>query len=129
MNGYDNSVADVLKSAIHDAQELIRGEMTLARAELRDEVSRMGSAVAALAAAAVAGLMAVVLLLTAVAWAIAEVLAWPVWTGFALVTAVVLLAALLLAYVGRARLNGGRHMPRTVDTLRENMQWMRARTP
>src|SRR5688500_10506195 len=100
MTAYDNSIADVLKTAIHDAQDLVRGEIALAKAEMREEVRRVAAGVVALAAAAIAGVIAVVLLLTAVARAISEGLEWPVWTGFALVGAVVVIAALMLAYVG-----------------------------
>jgi multidrug transporter EmrE-like cation transporter len=129
MTAYDNSIADVLRTAIHDAQDLVRGEIALAKAEMREEVRRVGAGMVALAAAAIAGVIAVVLLLTAVARAISEGLAWPVWTGFALVGAVVAIGALMLAYMGRQRLKGERHMGLTVDTLKENMQWMRARKP
>lgn len=128
MSGYDQSIADVIRSTIHDAQDLVRGEIALAKAELRDEVRRVGAGVAAFAAAGVAALIAVVFLLTALAWAIPAVMGWAAWTGFAIVGAIVLLAAAALAMVGRKRLNGERHMPLTVDTLKENMQWTRART-
>ena len=125
---YDSSIADVIKSAIHDAQDLVRSEIALAKAEAREEVGRLRAGVALLAGAAVAGLIGVVFLLTAVAWAISEVAGWPAWAGFGIVTAVTLLAAGALAYVGRNRLRAERRMPHTVDTLKENMQWMRART-
>ncbi|HXW04496.1 MAG TPA: phage holin family protein [Vicinamibacterales bacterium] len=126
MAGYDNSIADVLKTAIQDAQDLVRGEIALARAEMREEVRRFGTAAAAIAAAAVTAIVSVVLLLTAAAWAISEILVWPVWSGFAIVGAVMAIAALVLGLLGRRRLAGERHMRLTVDTLKENMQWMRA---
>jgi hypothetical protein len=124
----DTSIADLLKSAVRDAQDLVRGEIALAKAEARDEVSRLGTGVALLAGALVAALIGVVMMTTALAWAIAEVLAWPVWSGFAIVTLLLLLAAGALAIVGRRRITARRHMPNTVDTLKENMEWMRART-
>ena len=128
MGGHDDSIADLLRSTIRDAQELVRGEVALARAELREEARRIGAGAAALAAAAVAAVIAAVFLLTAVAWAIADVFGWPAWAGFAGVGAVVAIAGLVLAKRGRNRLNGDRHMPRTVDTMKENFRWMRART-
>lgn len=127
MNTYDNAIVDVLRSTIHDAQDLVRGEIALAKAELRDEVKRVGAGVAALAAAAVAALVAVVFLLTAAAWGISAAAAWPVWAGFAIVGGVVLLMALVLAVMGRKRVNGHAHMPLTLETMKENMEWMRAR--
>ena len=53
MTGYDQSIADVIKGTLRDAQDLVRGEIALAKAELREEVNRVGRGVAALAAAGV----------------------------------------------------------------------------
>ena len=128
MTGYENSMADVIRSTIHDAQELVRGEIALAKAELRDELRRIGAGVAALAVAAAGALIAVIFLLTAAAWGIAAGFNVPAWAGFAIVGGVVLIAAALLAMMGRKRLNGQQHLPLTMATMKENMQWTRART-
>lgn len=126
MNGYDQSIADVIRSTIHDAQALVQSEIALAKAELRQEVRRVGTGAALMAAAAVGALIALIFLLTAIAWSIPVLLEWPAWTGFALVGAVVLLVAIMLAMMARNRFNTERHLPLTTDTLRENMQWTRA---
>jgi hypothetical protein len=124
----ESSIADVIRSAVRDAQDLVRSEIALAKAEAREEVRRMGAGAAMLAAAALAGVLGIAFLLTAVAWGLSEGLGWPVWAGFAVVTAAMILLAGALAYAGRARMRRDRHMPLTVDTLKESMQWMRART-
>jgi len=129
MPEYDNSIADVLKRALQDAQDLVRGEVALAKAEMREEMRRLGAGMAALAVAAVAALVAIVFLLAAAAWALAAILSWPVWAGYAIVGAVVLLIAIVVGLMGRSRLAAQPHMPRTVETMKENMEWMRARTP
>jgi hypothetical protein len=128
MANHDSTLTDVIKDAVRDAQDLVRSEIALAKAEAREEVSRFGIGAGLLAGAALAAVIAIIFLLTAVAWALSEVLLWPVWAGFALVTAVMLVAAAALAYLGRSRVTAQRHMPRTVDTVKENLQWMRART-
>lgn len=128
MSAQDQSIADVLKSAIGDAQELVRAEIALAKMELRQEVNRVGAGVAALVVGAVVGLVALVFILTAVAWAISELLQWPVWSGFLIVAAVVAIVAAALLVMGRNRIRAERRMPLTVDTLKETMRWMRART-
>jgi uncharacterized membrane protein YqjE len=125
----ESSIADAIRSAVRDAQDLVRGEIALAKAEAREEVSRLGMGAALLAAAALAAVLGVVFLLATIAWAIAEGLAWPVWAGLGIVTLLTLMAAAVLGVVGRGRLKAARYMPRTVDTMKENMQWMRARTP
>ncbi len=129
MNGYDQSIADLIRTTIHDAQDLVRGEIALAKAEMRQEMRRVGAGVAALAAAAVAGVIAIVFLLTAVAWGIPAALDWAPWTGFAIVGLVVLIVAATLGLIGKNRFNGERRMPLTVETMKENMQWTRARKP
>jgi uncharacterized membrane protein YqjE len=128
MRTEDRSIADVISSAVTDAQDLVRGEIALAKAELRDEVRRIGAGAAMLAAAGLAAIVGLVMLLTAVAWAISELAGWPVWAGFGVVTVVVLLIAGVLAFMGKSRLASERRMPLTVDTMKENMKWMRART-
>jgi hypothetical protein len=128
MANQDPSIADVIKEALRDAQDLIRGELALAKAELREEASRLGRGAALLAAAAFAGALAVVFLLTSIAWGISAGLDWPVWAGFAIVTLLMLITAGVLGALGRKRLTADRHMPRTVDTMKENAKWMRART-
>ena len=123
MSGYDQSIADLLRNTFQDAQDLIRGEDALAKAELRQEVTRLRGGVLALAFAAVTGLVAVMFLLAAIAWAIPALTGWAAWTGFAIVGAIALLAAIVFGVVGRNRLTAERRMPLTVDTMKENMRW------
>jgi hypothetical protein len=78
--------------------------------------------------AAVATIVAVILLATTVAWGISEGLGWPAWGGFAIVTVLMMVIAAALAYVGRRRFSAQPAMPLTVDTLKENAKWIRART-
>jgi hypothetical protein len=128
MANQDSSIAEVVKDAIRDAQDLVRGEIALAKAEAREEVGRIGMAVGLLAGAALTAVIGIVLLMTTIAWAISEMAALPVWVGFGIVTLFMLIVAGILAYVGRSRMSVERHMPRTMDTMKENMEWMRART-
>lgn len=128
MAAHDSSIADLVMDAVRNAQVLVRTEIALAKAEIRDEGRRLGVGAGLLAGAAVAGLLALAFLLTTVAWGLSEGLAMPVWAGFAVVTVVMLLASLVLGLMGRSRLAVARHMPKTLDTLKENAEWIRART-
>ena len=128
MATHEPSIADVIKNAIRDAQYLMRSQVALARAEVREEVHRVSVGAGLLAGAVLAAVMAVIFLMTAVALAIAVLLGWPVWSGFGIVTVFVALVAGALGYIGKKRITAARHMPRTVDTLKENIEWMRART-
>ena len=128
MATYEPSIADVIRNAIRDAQDLVRSEVALAKAEVREEVRRVSVGAGLLAGAALAAAIAVIFLMTTVALAIAVLLGWPLWSGFGIVTVFVALAAGALYYIGRKRITAARHMPRTVDALKENIEWMRART-
>lgn len=128
MAEYEQTIPEVIKSAIRDAQDLVRGEIALAKSELRAEVKRMAAGAGALAAAAVMAVVAVVFLFATIAWAIADIAAWPLWAGLGLVTLLVVVIAAGLAAVGRRRLVAERHLPLTVDTMKENAKWIRART-
>jgi uncharacterized membrane protein YqjE len=128
MSGPDQSIVDLIRKAVRDAQDLVHSEIALAKAELREEGRRVGVAAALLAGAAVAGVMGFAFLLATLAWAVSAGFEWPVWSGFALVTALMCIVAVALAYVGRRKLVAERHLPRTADTMKENAQWIRART-
>jgi len=122
------SIVDVIHRAIHDAQELVREEIALMKAEARQEIGRLVSAGTLIAGAAVTGLIGLVFLLTALAWALSEGLEWPVWSGFLIVGATMFVVAGALAAAGRSRVRGMQRMPLTVATMKENAEWMRART-
>jgi hypothetical protein len=92
------------------------------------KVRRIRVGIVAFAGAAVAAIVAVILLATTVAWSISEGLAWPAWGGFAIVTVLMIVIAAALAYAGRRRFSSPPAMPLTVDTLKENAKWIRART-
>ena len=128
MAAQDQSIVDLLKTAMSDAQELIRSELALAKAEVRQEVSRIQVGFGAFAGAAIAAIVAVVLLAITVALGISEGFGWPVWVGFAIVTLLMMVTAAALAYLGRRRFSAQHAMPLTVDTLKENAKWIRART-
>ena len=128
MPEYEQSIADLLRGAMRDAQDLVRAEIALARAEMKEEGRRLAMGAALLAVAAVTALIAIVLLATAAAWGLATALQWPIWAGFAIVGGVILIAALIAGLVGRGRIVNGRHLPRTMDSMKENAEWIRQRT-
>jgi ABC-type Fe3+-siderophore transport system permease subunit len=128
MATHEPSFADVIRNAIRDAQDLVRSEVALAKAEVRHEVRRARVGAGLLAGAALAAVIGVIFLMATIAWAIPELLGWPRWTGFGIVTVLMAITAGVLGYVGKKRITAARHMPRTVDTMKENIQWMRTRT-
>lgn len=128
MPEYDQSVIDLFKTAVRDAQDLVRSEIALAKAELRAEGRRMSLGAGFLAGAVVAALLTLTFLLSTLAWGLAAAFAWSAWIGFAVVTFLMLIVTVVLASMGRKKLAGGPKMARTIDTMKENAKWIRART-
>jgi hypothetical protein len=128
MAAHDATIADILRDAIRDAQDLVRSEIALAKAEAREEVQRLGAGAALLAGATLAAAVGALFMLTAAALGLAAGFGWPAWAGFAVVAVLLIIAAAALASMGRARLGRDRRMPLTIDTFKESMKWMRART-
>ncbi len=118
----DASIAELVRGAMADAKELIREEVALARAELRQELGKASSAAVGFGVAGVALLFAVGCFVAALSLGIATVFDWPAWAGFAIV-------AVLLAVVGALGYSSGRRavtnvqpLPRTVHSMKENFR-------
>ena len=124
----DESISELIRGTIRDGIGLVRDEIRLARTELREEVVRLRSGLIAFAAAAVAGVLGLVMILDSIAWGASYAFEWPPWAGFAVVALPLVIIAICFAILGRSRLSREPYMPRSVATLKENAEWIRART-
>jgi hypothetical protein len=112
------SVGDLLGDISRDLSTLLRQELALARAELKQEAAKAGRSAGLLGGAGFAGSMAVLFLSLAIWWALANVMD----EGLAalLVAVVWAVAGGVLYATGRKRLREVNPVPeRTVDTLRQ----------
>jgi hypothetical protein len=118
------SVGDLIGSISDDLSQLFRQEVELAKAELKQEASTAGKAAGMLAGASFAGYLAVVLLSFAAVFGLGAVIG----NGWAALIVAVLWAAAgaVLYSTGRKKLKAVDPMPRrTVDTLKEDAQWLK----
>ena len=122
------STGSLIRGILNDLRTLIREEIALARAEMREQAGRARSAALSFGIAAAALAFGAIFLLIAVALGIANLLGWPAWTGF-------LIMALLLCIGGYFTLSSGRKQlasihavpEETVTTLKENSEWIAKR--
>jgi len=128
MASQDESIPDLIRGTIRDGIGLVRDEIFLARTELREEITRVRSGLVTIVAASVAGVLAVIMLLDMVAWGVIYAFDWPTWAGFAVVALPLVIITVVLGVLGRSLLSRNRIMPKSVDTLKENAEWIRART-
>lgn len=124
----DESLSDLLSELTEDLGTLMRQEVQLARVELQREATKAAKAGALLAAAGVLGLAALLLILWAASWGLAEVM--PVGLAFLVVSVVVGIAAAAMAAMGRRRFKQVDATPRTtMRTLQEDKEWLSNQTP
>lgn len=125
--GDERSVAEMLSALSTDASLLMRQEVELAKAEIREEAKQAAKGAGMLGAAGVLGHMALLLLSFAVAWALSSAL--HPGLAFFIVAVVHGAGAGLLAVTGRQRLQEADAVPeQTVETVKEDAEWARDRT-
>jgi uncharacterized membrane protein YqjE len=120
----ETSIGELIGDISSDLSELFRKEVELAKVELRQEATKAGKAAGMLGVAGFAGYLAVVLLSFAAVFGLANVMdaGWA-----ALIVAVVWAVVGAVLYTnGRKRLKTVDPMPRrTVDTIKEDAQWLK----
>ncbi|MEO6309698.1 MAG: phage holin family protein [Leifsonia sp.] len=113
----NTSLGDLLGDVTRDVSTLIRQELELAKAELRESATRTGKAAGLYGAAAYGGMMTVLFLSIAAWWGLGYLIG-NAWSGvvIAVVWAVV---ALVLFLSAQRRMKMVKGAPQTVDTLKK----------
>jgi uncharacterized membrane protein YqjE len=127
MGDSERSMGTVLSEIVGDLQGIVRAEVRLARAEVKEELAAARRGTIFFAGGAMVLALALALVLLALVYALATV--WPAW-------AAALAVAGLTAAAGAALMAAGRRAfsavelppPRTATTVRENIQWAKSRT-
>ena len=120
----ETSIGDLIGDISNDLSQLFRQEVELAKVELKQEAAKAGKAAGMLGGAGFAGYLAVVLLSFALVFGLANVMD----AGWAALIVGVLwaIAGAVLYTTGRNRLKTVDPVPRrTVDTIKEDAQWLK----
>ncbi|MET8758091.1 phage holin family protein [Lentzea sp. NPDC004782] len=122
MDTTGESLGDLVAELTGDLSKLMRQELELAKAEIRQEAVKAGKATGMLAAAGFAGYLTTVLLSLALVFALGAVM--PLGWAALIVAALWGIAGAVLYSTGRARLRTVNPTPeRTVETLKEDAEW------
>jgi nitrate/nitrite transporter NarK len=120
----DTSVGELIGNISNDLSELFRKEVELAKAEVRVEAQKAGKAAGLLGGAGFAGYLAVLFLSLAAVFALDAVM--PAGWAALIVAAVWGVVGAVLYVNGKKKLKTVDPMPRrTVDTLKEDAQWLK----
>jgi MFS family permease len=119
----DRSLGDLLSQVTSDLSQLMRQELDLAKAELRQEASKAGKAAGMFGGAGFAGYMVALFATVALMAALAAVMPWG-WAAL-IVAAVWAIVALVLYSRGRKEMRRVQALPRTKESLKEDAEWAR----
>ena len=121
------TISDVLQDILRNLQDMVRSEIRLARVEIRDEVGRTVSSGVWIAAGAISTVIAWIFLLWTLVYALATRM--PLWAATLVVGGVMAAAAAVLLMVGIRRIQRVQPIPkRTVESVKENLTWMKQQT-
>jgi Putative Actinobacterial Holin-X, holin superfamily III len=117
--------SELLRSLLADIRLMLELEAELAKLELKDKGSRLGIAGGILSGAAVVALLALGTLIAAAVAGLAIVL--PLWAAALIVGTVLVVVAVVMFLVGRARIRAVGSLAPTaaIETAREDMGWIR----
>jgi uncharacterized membrane protein YqjE len=110
------SIGDLLGDVTANLSELMRQELELAKAELRQSATRVGKGAGMLGGAGMAANLMLVFLSVAVWWAIGNATGRG-WSGL-IVAAIWAVIALVLALMGRKEIRSATGLPRTTETVK-----------
>jgi hypothetical protein len=121
------SPVEIVQDVLRDVRDIVRGEVQLARTEVKGELQKAGKAGGYFAAAGICGFFAGACLVACIIAALATTM--PVWLA-ALFMCVILACIAGAVYAGgRSRMKTVHPVPeRTVETMKDNLEWAKRRT-
>ena len=117
----ERPLGELLSDVTTQLQQLVRKEIELGRAEIKQEVDKAVKGVAAFAVAGVLGLLAAVALVLAAGWGLAEVV--PEGVAFLIVGVALLAVAGGLFMAGKNKVAEVNPVPeQTIETVKEDVE-------
>jgi hypothetical protein len=124
--GEEPTLGALVASASRDLSALVRAEMELTKAEIRDDVAHAAKGAGMFGAAGLLGLLASVLLSFAVVYALVELVELDPWLAFLIVGVAYLLVAGLLAFIGLRQVKRVRPPERAIASTKETVAALKA---
>ena len=127
MTTADRSMGTVVSDIVGDLQQIVRAEVRLAKVEVREEIGKAQRGAMFLAAGGIFLTLALGLMLLAAVYGLATI--WPAWAAALAVAAGTALVGGVLAMSGKGQIGSVDLTPdKTVETVKENLQWAKTRT-
>lgn len=118
------SLRELVTEATGEVSTLLRKEVELAKAELREEIVHTGKGIGAFGAAGLTAYLAVIFVSLAMMFGLAAG-GLPLGAAALLVGLLYAAVAAVLAIAGKRELDARTGLPRTAETLKEDVEWAR----
>ncbi|MBA2276757.1 MAG: phage holin family protein [Chloroflexia bacterium] len=120
--GAPEGLGSMIGGIIGDLQEIVRGEVQLAKTELKEDATTIGRGTGFIAGAALIGLVGLIFLMLAVTYLLDK---WvDRWVGAGIVAVVLLVIAAILAMSGRSQITAANLKPeQSIESLKEDKEW------
>jgi len=127
--GSDASLASLIGGIINDAKDLLVHEFTMAKLELQDELRKTKTAAMSFALGAGIALVGGLLLIFMLVHLLAALTLLPLWGCYGIIGGLLVVVGLLLLASGKQTAEQIEVVPpQTVETLKENAQWLKDQT-
>jgi uncharacterized membrane protein YqjE len=120
----ERSLGELISEMGSELGTLMRQEVELAKLETRQELTKTARSAGMLGAAALAGWMALVMVSFAAAWLLDQAINTAL--AFAIVGMAWALVGAVLYGSGKKKLAQVEPLPQTTETLKEDMEWLKA---
>lgn len=121
-SGTGESLGDTLTGIIQNIQDIIRGEVELAKTELKEDATKMGKGAGMLGGAAFLGLVGFIFLMLAVTYLLNLWL--DMWISAGIVAIALLVIGGIVGMMGKKQIDEANLKPeKTIDSLKEDKEW------
>lgn len=117
----ERTLGQLVSDASTDVSSIIKGEIALAKLEIKSDVSKGGKGAGMLVGAGIFALFMLGFLCSALAWGL-NAAGLPVWAGMLITAGVLLVITLILALLGKSALSKMQGKPkRTIDNAQKTV--------
>lgn len=116
------NIGSIVGEIVEDLQNMVRGEVQLAKTEMKEEASQMGRGAGMIGAGVFFGLIGFIFLMLAVTYLLNK---WiEMWMAAGIVGLALVIIAGILAMAGKGQIQDANLTPdQTIDSLKEDKEW------
>lgn len=116
------SLGDTVTGIIRDVQDIVRGEVQLAKTEIKEDAGKMGKALGMIGAAVFLALVGFIFLMLGVTYLLNKSL--EMWIAAGIVGLVLLIVGAIIGMTGKKQMQEANMVPdKTIESLKEDKEW------